>query len=127
MKLYKIETGFFSADGGAMFGTVPKVLWQNFYPAGESNFCTMAMRSLLVQLKDRLVLIDTGVGNKHLDVMSDYGFRDIIQFETELQKIGFSCKDVTDVILIGLTATLIYSSLSRTLFIGSARHSGKIC
>ena len=102
MKLHKIETGFFSADGGAIFGAVPKVLWQKFYPVDESNFCTMAMRSLLVELKDRLVLIDTGVGNKHLDVMSDYGFRDIIQFEMELQKIGFSCKDVTDVILTHL-------------------------
>ncbi len=102
MKLHKIETGFFSADGGAMFGTVPKVLWEKFYPADKSNFCTMAMRSLLVQLKDRLVLIDTGVGNKHLDIMSNYGFRDIIQFETELKKTGFSCMDITDVILTHL-------------------------
>ena len=102
MKLYKIETGFFLSDGGAVFGTVPKVLWKNFYPADESNFCTMAMRSLLIHLKNKLVLVDTGVGNKHLDVMSDYGFRDIVRFETELQKIGFSCKDVTDVILTHL-------------------------
>ena len=102
MKLHKIDTGFFLSDGGAIFGTVPKVLWKNFYPADESNFCTMAMRSLLVQSKDKLVLIDTGVGNKHLDIMSDYGFRDIIQFETELQKLGFSCNDVTDVILTHL-------------------------
>jgi len=102
MQIYKIETGFFSCDGGAIFGTTPKVLWKNFYLADESNFCSMAMRSLLVHLNDKLVLIDTGVGSKHLDIMSDYGFHDVVQFETELQKIGFSCKDVTDVILTHL-------------------------
>ncbi len=102
MKLYKIETGFFLSDGGAVFGTVPKILWKNFYSADESNFCSMAMRSLLVQSEDKLILIDAGVGNKHLDIMSNYGFRDIIQFEKELQKIGFSCKDITDVILTHL-------------------------
>jgi len=102
MKIYKIETGFFLSDGGANFGTVPKTVWQHRYPADLANFCTMAMRSLLVVLEDKLVLIDTGVGEKHLEVASDYGFRDIIQFETELQKKGFSCKDVTDVILTHL-------------------------
>jgi glyoxylase-like metal-dependent hydrolase (beta-lactamase superfamily II) len=102
MKFYKIETGFFSSDGGAIFGTTPKMLWKNFYPADESNFCGMAMRSLLVHLKDKLILIDTGVGNKHPDIMNDYGFRDIVHFEKELQKIGFFCSDVTDVILTHL-------------------------
>lgn len=102
MKIYKIETGFFSCDGGANFGIVPKALWQDFYPADEQNFCTMAMRSLLVQTKNKLVLIDAGVGTKHLELMEDYGFRNVIQFEAELQKLGFSCKDVTDVILTHL-------------------------
>lgn len=102
MKLYKIETGFFSSDGGACFGTVPKAAWQLAYPSVENNLCKMAMRSLLVETDDRLILIDTGVGIKHLDVMGDYGFYDIIRFETELNKLGHSCQDITDVVLTHL-------------------------
>jgi glyoxylase-like metal-dependent hydrolase (beta-lactamase superfamily II) len=99
MKIFPIITGAFLSDGGANFGVVPKMLWKEFYPADEFNFCNMVMRSLLISTKNKLVLLDTGVGNKHLDVMESYGFRNIINFEKELNAIGYSCNDVTDVVL----------------------------
>jgi len=64
MKLYTIETGFFKLDGGAMFGVVPKSLWERTNPADANNLCTWAMRCLLVEDGDRLTLIDTGIGTK---------------------------------------------------------------
>ena len=64
MKLYKIDTGYFKLDGGAMFGVVPKSLWQRTNPADENNLCTWAMRSLLIEQENKLILIDTGIGNK---------------------------------------------------------------
>ncbi|MDP4741969.1 MAG: MBL fold metallo-hydrolase, partial [Schleiferiaceae bacterium] len=64
MKLYTIETGFFKLDGGAMFGVVPKSLWERTNPADDRNLCTWAMRCLLVEDGDRLTLIDTGIGAK---------------------------------------------------------------
>ena len=102
MEIYKIETGFFSCDGGANFGTVPKVMWSRAYAADDGNFCTMAMRSILIRLKKKVILIDTGVGDKHLDIMEGYGFREVIRFETALQQFGLSCADVTDVVLTHL-------------------------
>ena len=102
MKLYKIETGTFLADGGAMFGVVPKRVWQKRYPCNEENFCILAMRCLLVDTGDRLILVDTGTGEKQLDNLKYYHFKGIINFETELNKLGYSCADVTDVILTHL-------------------------
>ena len=64
MNLYKIETGNLKLDGGAMFGVVPKVLWQKLYPADENNMCNWAMRCLLVETETHKILIDTGMGNK---------------------------------------------------------------
>ena len=63
MKLYTIDTGYFKLDGGAMFGVVPKTLWQKLNPADEQNMCSWAMRCLLVEDQNRLVLIDTGMGD----------------------------------------------------------------
>ncbi|MCQ2217486.1 MAG: MBL fold metallo-hydrolase [Paludibacteraceae bacterium] len=102
MKLFKIETGFFLSDGGACFGSVPKLAWADAYPADEDNFCKWSMRSLLVQAGDRLILIDTGVGTKHWDIMEEYGFREMVTLESQLAKHGFSCQDVTDVVLTHL-------------------------
>lgn len=102
MKLFKIETGFFLSDGGACFGSVPKLAWAEAYPADEDNFCKLSMRSLLVKAGKRLILIDAGVGTKHWDVMEDYGFRQMVTLESQLAKHGFSCQDVTDVILTHL-------------------------
>ena len=63
MQLYTIDTGFFKLDGGAMFGVVPKVLWSRTNPADENNLCPWAMRSLLVEDENRLILIDNGIGD----------------------------------------------------------------
>ena len=102
MKLFKIETGFFLSDGGACFGSVPKLAWAGSYPADEDNFCMYSMRSLLVQEGDRLILIDTGVGTKHWDIMEDFGFREMVTLESQLAKYGYTCQDVTDVVLTHL-------------------------
>ena len=64
MNLYSIDTGLFKLDGGAMFGVVPKSIWQKTNPADENNMCTWAMRCLLIQDEDKLILVDTGIGNK---------------------------------------------------------------
>jgi len=64
MELFTVDTGFFKLDGGAMFGVVPKSIWSRTNPADENNLCTWAMRCLLVSEGNRLVLIDTGIGDK---------------------------------------------------------------
>ena len=64
MKLYTINTGNFKLDGGAMFGVVPKSLWSRTNPSDENNLCSWAMRSLLVEIDDKLIIIDNGIGDK---------------------------------------------------------------
>ncbi|MFV0390995.1 MAG: MBL fold metallo-hydrolase [Paludibacteraceae bacterium] len=102
MKLYKIEAGTFIADGGAMFGVVPKKAWVKRYPCDEENFCTLAMRCMLADTGDKLILVDTGVGNKHMDKTKYYRMQDTVDFEIELNKLGYTCEDVTDVVLTHL-------------------------
>ncbi|VBB48235.1 putative metal-dependent hydrolase [uncultured Paludibacter sp.] len=102
MKIHKIEAGNFFADGGAMFGVVPKRVWEKRYPCNEDNFCKMNMRCLLVDTGKRIILVDTGTGDKQLEYLKYYQFKDVVNFETELQKLGYSCNDVTDVILTHL-------------------------
>lgn len=102
MKLTKIESGTFLVDGGAMFGVVPKVVWQKRYPADENNYCRLAMRSLLIETNGRLILIDTGVGNKQMDYLKYYGIEGLISYEEELLKLGYSSNDITDVVLTHL-------------------------
>ena len=63
MKLYSINTGYFKLDGGAMFGVVPKSIWNKSNPSDENNMCSWAMRCLLVEDENRLILIDTGMGD----------------------------------------------------------------
>ena len=67
MNLHVIDTGHFKLDGGAMFGVVPKALWNRHQPADENNRCTWAMRCLLIEAHGRVILIDTGMGNKQDD------------------------------------------------------------
>lgn len=98
MKLYKIETGTFQVDGGAAFGVVPKRVWQKRYPCNNDNFVRLAMRCLLIETGDKLILIDSGTGDKQLEYLKYYDFVGVISFETELNKLGFSCSDITDVI-----------------------------
>jgi len=98
MKLHKIETGTFQVDGGAAFGVVPKRVWQKRYPCNDENFIRLAMRCLLIETGDKLILIDSGTGNKQLEYLKYYDFVGVISFETELNRLGFKCSDVTDVV-----------------------------
>lgn len=102
MNIHKIEAGHFNADGGACFGVVPKRVWKKRYPCDEDNFCKLTMRCLLVDTSDRKILIDTGTGNKQADYLRFYGIKEIVDFETELNKLGLTCDDITDVILTHL-------------------------
>ncbi len=103
MNLYSIETGNFKLDGGAMFGVVPKSLWSKVYPADENNMCNLSMRCLLVESDDKLVLIDTGIGNKQSDkFLSYYYLNGKDTLEKSLNAAGFEKEDITDVILTHL-------------------------
>jgi glyoxylase-like metal-dependent hydrolase (beta-lactamase superfamily II) len=103
MKLYAIDTGYFKLDGGAMFGVVPKTLWNKLNPADENNMCTWAMRCLLVEEGNRLILIDTGIGNKQDEqFFSRYYLHGENSLEGSLHKLGFTPKDVSDVFLTHL-------------------------
>lgn len=97
MKLHVINTGFFKLDGGAMFGIVPKALWSKTNPADENNMCTWAMRCLLVEEGNRLVLIDNGIGNKQdARFFSHYYLHGEENLQKSLNAKGFSFEDVTD-------------------------------
>lgn len=103
MNLHIIDTGYFKLDGGAMFGVVPKTLWNKHNPADERNLCSWAMRCLLIEDEDRLILVDTGLGDKQDDKF--FGFYDLHGDATligSIKKAGFSVADVTDVILTHL-------------------------
>jgi glyoxylase-like metal-dependent hydrolase (beta-lactamase superfamily II) len=103
MKLFTINTGFFKLDGGAMFGVVPKSIWEKLNPADENNLCTWAMRLLLVQTNNRLVLIDTGIGNKQTEkFFSHYHLHGNDTLVKSLASHGFTTDDITDVILTHL-------------------------
>lgn len=103
MRLYKIETGYFKLDGGAMFGVVPKSLWNKVYPADENNMCSWAMRCLLVEEGNRLILIDTGIGTKQSDkFFSYYYLHGDDSLDLSLKRAGFSRDDITDVFLTHL-------------------------
>jgi len=103
MRLYTIHTGNFKLDGGAMFGVVPKVLWNALNPADANNRCTWAMRCLLVEDGNRLILIDNGIGNKQdAKFFSHYDLHGEHSLESSLQQYGFHRNDITDVLLTHL-------------------------
>jgi glyoxylase-like metal-dependent hydrolase (beta-lactamase superfamily II) len=103
MRLHTIHTGNFKLDGGAMFGVVPKQLWSRTNPPDELNLCTWAMRSLLVEVGDRLVLIDCGIGNKQSEkFFSHYHLHGDHSLDSSLKSAGFSGEDITDVFLTHL-------------------------
>lgn len=103
MKLHTIDTGFFKLDGGAMFGVVPKTIWQKNNPADENNLCTWALRCLLIEDDERLILVDTGIGNKQdAKFLSHYHLHGDDTLEKSLWKKGFSRDDITDVFLTHL-------------------------
>ncbi|PIE99750.1 MAG: MBL fold metallo-hydrolase [Maribacter sp.] len=103
MTLYPIETGNFKLDGGAMFGVVPKSIWNKTNPADSNNMIDMAARSLLVEDGDRLILIDTGMGNKQSGKFFGYYYRwGDHSIDKSLAKYGFHRDDITDVFMTHL-------------------------
>ena len=103
MKLYTIDTGFFKLDGGAMFGVVPKSIWNKLNAADENNLCSWAMRCLLIEDEGRLILIDNGIGNKQSEKFFSYYFlHGDVSLERSLESHGFRRDDITDVLLTHL-------------------------
>ena len=103
MKLHVINTGFFKLDGGAMFGVVPKSIWQRTNPPDANNLCTWAMRSLLIEDAGKLILIDNGIGTKQDEkFFSFYHLHGGDGIVSALNQAGFSENDVTDMFLTHL-------------------------
>ncbi|MBL7924419.1 MAG: MBL fold metallo-hydrolase [Bacteroidia bacterium] len=103
MNLYTVDTGYFKLDGGAMFGVVPKTMWNKLNPADENNMCSWAMRCLLIEEGDRLILIDNGIGNKQDDkFFGHYYLHGDASLEKSLSALGFGFDDITDVFLTHL-------------------------
>jgi glyoxylase-like metal-dependent hydrolase (beta-lactamase superfamily II) len=103
MQLYTINTGFFKLDGGAMFGVVPKTMWNKLNPADENNMCNWAMRCLLIQHDSKLILVDNGIGDKQdAKFFSHYYLNGNDTLEKSLAKHGFHSSDITDVLLTHL-------------------------
>ncbi len=103
MKLYPINAGNFKLDGGAMFGVIPKPLWNKTNPADGNNMIDIAARCLLIENGNRLILIDTGMGNKQSDKF--FGYYSLWGNDTidnSLKKYGFHQDDITDVFLTHL-------------------------
>ena len=100
MKLYPIEAGNFKLDGGAMFGVVPKTIWNKTNPADENNLIDIAARCLLIEDGNRLILIDTGMGNKQSEkFFSYYSLWGNHSLNKSLAKYGFNRDDITDVFM----------------------------
>jgi len=103
MKLYPIHAGNFKLDGGAMFGVVPKTLWQKQYPSDENNLCNWALRCLLVVDGNRKILIDAGIGEKQdAKYLGHFHLNGSYTLQKSLNEAGFAFKDITDVILTHL-------------------------
>ena len=103
MRIYPIETGNFKLDGGAMFGVVPKTIWQKTNPADDKNMISMGMRCMLIEDGDRLTLIDTGIGNKQSDKFFGYYYMfGNFSLDASLAKYGFHRDEITDVFLTHL-------------------------
>jgi len=103
MKLYPIEAGNFKLDGGAMFGVVPKSLWTRTNPADSNNMIDIAARCLLIEDGDRLMLIDTGMGDKQSEKFFSYYYRwGDHSIDKSLKKYGFHRDDITDIFMTHL-------------------------
>ena len=103
MKLYSINAGYFKLDGGAMFGVVPKSIWNKLNPADENNMCNWALRCLLIEEEGRLILVDTGMGDKQdAKFFGHYYLHGDDTLDKSLAKDGFTKDDITDVFLTHL-------------------------
>jgi glyoxylase-like metal-dependent hydrolase (beta-lactamase superfamily II) len=103
MNLYPIHTGLFKLDGGAMFGVVPKRIWNKIYPADENNLITLALRCLLIEDGNRLILVDNGIGDKQdAKFLSHYHLHGEDTLNSSLARYGFNRDDITDVLLTHL-------------------------
>lgn len=103
MRIHSIPTGNFKLDGGAMFGVVPKSLWQRTNPADSNNMCTWAMRSMLIEDQGRLILVDCGIGDKQDEkFFSHFYLHGEDSLDSSLNKLGFHRDDITDVFLTHL-------------------------
>jgi len=114
MQIHVVDTGFFKLDGGAMFGVVPKSIWQKINPADANNMCTWAMRCLLIEQGNRLMLIDTGIGNKQDErFFKHYFLHGQATLQSSLKQKGFSPDDITDVLLTHLHFDHVGGAVSR--------------
>ncbi|MFY0253505.1 MBL fold metallo-hydrolase [Chitinophaga sp. 30R24] len=103
MTLHTIDTGFFKLDGGAMFGVVPKTIWNKLNPADDNNLCSWAMRCLLIEDGKRLILVDNGIGDKQdAKFFSHYYLHGDATLDKSLAALGFHRDDITDVFLTHL-------------------------
>jgi len=116
-KLYSIETGKFKLDGGAMFGVVPQKLWSKLNPPDENNMCTWSLRCLLIEKNDKLILIDTGMGNKQDEKFRSHfqphGDGDLIE---SIRARGYEPGDVTDVLLTHFHFDHVGGAVSRNSY-----------
>ena len=120
MQIHALDTGLFKLDGGAMFGVVPKSLWSRKLKPDENNLCTWAMRCMLIETGNRLVLIDTGLGDKQSEQFFSYvqphGDANLL---SSLKAKGYSPHDITDVILTHLHFDHVGGAVSKD-------HNGKL-
>ena len=103
MQIHTIDTGLFKLDGGAMFGVVPKSIWQKLVVPDVNNLCTWAMRCLLIEQDKRLILVDCGMGTKQdAKFFGYYEPHGEGELEKSIQRAGFQAEDITDVLLTHL-------------------------
>lgn len=122
MEFHVIHSGLFKLDGGAMFGVVPKQMWAPLVPPDERNLCTWAMRLLLVEHGNRLLLVDTGIGNKQSEkFFSHYHLHGDMSLDGELAARGFSRADITDVLLTHLHFDHVGGAVERRASDGALR------
>ncbi len=113
MKLHTVNSGYFKLDGGAMYGVVPKSMWNKLNPADENNLCNWALRCLLIEDGNRLILIDNGCGNKQDAKFFSHYHLHGDTLDTSLDKLGFHKDDITDVFLTHLHFDHCGGSISR--------------
>ncbi|MDF2456275.1 MAG: fold metallo-hydrolase [Cytophagaceae bacterium] len=115
MKCYAIDTGYFKLDGGAMFGVVPQSIWKKTNPPDENNLCQWAMRCLLIEEGNQLILIDTGIGNKQDPAFfKHYHLHGEASLIHSIRQAGFHENQITDVILTHLHLDHVGGAVTRT-------------